>query len=164
MHLVLPGTSPGRPPTVPGPGPSWRWSGCWLQSRHPSSAWLPSSWHLALILPKVLVEPLVAGAGWQTIIQYSRAVARLLFQCLSNQTQTRKDYTVLPNTIYWTINKHINIYRTNQNQHELEKLALNLHRLLYDCLLLEPSRLLPLPKKVNNLNSLCNGVLIYYFY
>ena len=22
MHLVLPGTSPGRPPTVPGPGPS----------------------------------------------------------------------------------------------------------------------------------------------
>ena len=84
---------------------------------------------LGIDTPQVLVESLVAGAGWQTIIQYSRAVARPLFQCLSNQTQTRKDYTVLPNTIYWTINKHINIYRTNQNQHELEKLALNLHRL-----------------------------------
>ena len=65
---------------------------------------------LGIDTPQVLVEPLVAGAGWQTIIQYSRAVARPLFQCLSNQTQTRKDYTVLPNTIYWTINKYINIY------------------------------------------------------
>ena len=81
-------------------------------------------------LPQVLLDGVAgAGAGWQTIIQYSRAVARLIFQCLSNQTQTRKDYTVLPNTIYWTINKHININRTNENQHELEKLALNLHRL-----------------------------------
>ena len=47
--------------------------------------------------------------------------------CLSNQTQTRKDYTILPNTIYWTINKHMNIEQ--RTKYQLERLAINLHRL-----------------------------------